>query len=156
MRASLVILAASACVPSAFGRTIAPIPHETCFSEAAERHGLSKRMLVAIAKTESALRPHVVGPQNANGTFDIGMMQINSAWLPTLGKFGIMQSDLFNPCTNIHVGAWILASNIKRYGYTWKAVGAYNAVSQDKQIRYVAKVQKTYAQVASLLDEVNR
>lgn len=152
MRSALFMLAVCAFGSSVHARVIDFIPHEACFSEAAERHGLSKRMLVAIAKTESSFKPHVVGPKNANGTYDIGMMQINSAWLPTLSKFGISQRDLFNACTNIHVGAWILASNIGRYGHTWKAVGAYNAVSPEKQMQYIAKVQKTYAQVASLID----
>lgn len=61
---------------------------DRCFEQAANRYGLNKRMLVAIARTESALTPHVIGPRNQNGSYDIGMMQINSSWLPTLAKYG--------------------------------------------------------------------
>jgi soluble lytic murein transglycosylase-like protein len=117
---------------------------DRCFEQAANRYGLNKRMLVAIARTESALTPHVIGPRNQNGSYDIGMMQINSSWLPTLAKYGIGQRELLNACTNIDVGAWILAHNVARHGPTWKAVGAYNAASPDKQQKYVAKVQQNY------------
>lgn len=123
---------------------------DRCFDEAARRYGLDKLMLVAIARTESGLRAHVIGPMNRNGSYDIGMMQINSSWLPILGKYGISQRDLLNACTNIDVGAWVLAHNIARHGATWKAVGAYNAASQQKQEKYVAKVHQNYILMAGI------
>lgn len=119
----------------------AAMPAQACWDEAAARYRVNSAVLYAIARTESGLNPLAVG-RNANGSRDIGLMQINSSWLPKLAEFGITERDLFQPCTSIHVGAWLLAHNIYRYGYTWEAVGAYNAVSPSKRSAYIKKVQR--------------
>jgi soluble lytic murein transglycosylase-like protein len=117
------------------------LPTHACWNEAAARYGVSSELLYAIARTESALDPQAVG-RNPNGTRDIGLMQINSAWLPRLAAHGIGERELFDPCTSIHVGAWILAGNVQRLGYTWDAVGAYNAASPALRRAYVDKVRR--------------
>ena len=127
------------------------LPFEDCFEVAAARFKVEKRLLVAIAKTESEFKSEALGQMNDNGTYDIGMMQVNSTWLPALTKFGISRADLLNGCVSIHVGAWILSGNISRFGPIWRAVGAYNASSPSKQIIYVAKVKKNYDLVGQLV-----
>lgn len=134
----------------AWAQPPASLPYDACFTKASVRFSVDKRILAAIAQTESSMRATAMGPRNANGTYDIGIMQINSWWLPTLNKLGIKEDDLKNACTNIHVGAWILAQNIGRHGATWKAVGAYNATSPDKQLAYVARVMRNY-QIVGLM-----
>ena len=128
------------------------LPFDACFQSASEYFGVSKRILVAIAKTESSINPSAMGPPNNNGTFDIGIMQINSSWLPKLAGFGISRSDLMFACTNIYVGAWVLAHNMQRHGPTWRAVGAYNASTTSKQVNYVIKVQRNYELVGQLFN----
>ena len=102
---------------------------------------MNSALLHAIARTESGLNPLAIG-RNPNGSRDIGLMQINSAWLPTLATHGISERDLFEPCTNIYVGAWILAGNVYKLGYTWEAVGAYNAASPALRRAYIDKVRR--------------
>lgn len=120
---------------------IAASPAYACWEQAAARYGVSPELLYAIARTESGLDPQAVG-HNRNGSRDIGLMQINSAWLPRLSKHGIAERDLFDPCTSIHVGAWILAGNVQRLGYTWEAVGAYNAASPALRRAYAERVYR--------------
>lgn len=112
-----------------------------CWEQAAAAYGVNPYLLYAIARTESGLNPSALN-RNKNGSYDIGLMQINSRWLPTLRKYGITEPQLFDSCTSIHVGAWVLAQNIRRMGNSWEAVGAYNARDPELRIRYALKVYK--------------
>lgn len=112
-----------------------------CWQEAAERHGVNAHLLYAIARTESRLNPAAVN-RNKNGSYDVGLMQINSAWFPVLRKYGIVEQQLYDPCVNLHVGAWILAQNMQRLGNSWEAVGAYNARNPVLRVEYARKVYR--------------
>lgn len=110
-----------------------------CFDEAAKRYNVPVEVLHAISHVESRGHPTAVN-RNRDGSYDIGHMQINSRWLPQLKRYGIEEHHLYDPCTNTHVGAWILAQNFYRMGYNWDAIGAYNAVSKDKRAIYAQKI----------------
>ena len=125
---------------SAFAWAANPSPTvDACLQAAAAKHSLNYLLLRSIAEQESSFNPIAVGG-NTNGSSDFGLMQINSTWLPTLRKYGVSQQDLFNPCINADVGAWILADNFKRMGVTWDAVGAYNASTPWKRVKYATGV----------------
>ena len=80
------------------------------FVEAGKAFKLDPRLLWAIAYKESRHTPHIVSKPNKNGSYDIGIMQINSSHLVWLNKeFGISETDLKeNPRINIYIGALIL------------------------------------------------
>lgn len=92
--------------------------------------GLNPWLLYAVAYVESRHNPNAVG-RNTNGSYDLGLMQINSTWFPTLKRYGIQPKLLTNACASTFVGAWVLAQTIHRYGFTWQAIAAYNVGSVD-------------------------
>ncbi|MGR8018520.1 transglycosylase SLT domain-containing protein [Burkholderia cenocepacia] len=110
-----------------------------CLDDAAAFQHVSVSLMRGIAQVESGMNPNAVNT-NTNGTVDIGLMQINSTWLPTLAREGITRESLFDACTNAYVGAWILSQNIRQLGPNWNAIGAYNSASPDKRLAYARKV----------------
>jgi soluble lytic murein transglycosylase-like protein len=123
-----------------------------CFEMAGQRYQIDSRLLVAIAEVESSLNPAAINKNIRKGKVvseDLGIMQINSTWLPVLSKMGIGRKTLLeNPCQNIHVGAWILAKNISQNGVNWESVGAYNAgfkgANAPFRLKYAKKVYARY------------
>ncbi|MDD2900087.1 MAG: lytic transglycosylase domain-containing protein [Desulfuromonadaceae bacterium] len=116
-----------------------------CYEEAGNRYGISPNLLYAISKGESSFNPIAIN-YNTNGSYDFGLMQINSSWEPTLRKLGIPWGTLADPCTNVMVGAWVLSQCIRDYGYTWPAVGCYNSRTPSKRDRYAARIARIVSQ----------
>lgn len=116
-----------------------------CYEEAGTRYGISPTLLYAISKGESSFNPVAIN-YNSNGSYDYGLMQINSSWEPTLRKLGIPWNTLADPCTNVMVGAWVLSQCIQDYGYTWPAVGCYNSRTPSKRDRYAARIARIVRQ----------
>lgn len=117
------------------------VAHADCLDDAAAFRHINVQLVRAIAKQESGMRADAVNV-NRNGTEDIGLMQINSSWLPKLARYGIRREHLFNACVNAYVGTWILASNIRQFGPTWKAVGAYNSPTSAHQLAYANSIYR--------------
>lgn len=110
-----------------------------CFYASSRKYGVPVDILMAIAQTESSFNHKITGKLGHGA--DHGLMQINDYWVPKLRKrFNITLSDVYEPCTNIDIAAWILAHNFVQFGYSWRAVGAYNAVTEWKRVRYIKKV----------------
>jgi len=135
----LALLAPALLQASASASSLASPKYDKCFTEAAIRQSIPKAVLFAIAEQESGFNPRVINT-NTNGSTDIGIMQINSWWLPTLKSMGIEREHLFDPCTNIHVGAWIFAQGIVQHGWNWRGIGSYNARNEARQIAYAKKI----------------
>ena len=122
---------------------------ERCLPAAAAHHRIDPRLLRAVLKVESDLRPWAFG-RNANGTVDMGMAQINSIHLPELARHGIQSQHLFDPCVASYVAAWLLRKNIDRHGLTWRGVAAYHSLTTEHNQRYQRLLmQALYPDVAA-------
>lgn len=126
-----------------------------CFDKAGSYYQIDPDYLRAIAWQESNFNPNAKN-KNKDGSFDLGVMQINSKTFnaikneyPTLSE-----SDLINhPCLNIHIGAMILSRNFALYGKNWLAVGMYNAgmkntnTSIKNRFHYANKIYQHYQKI---------
>lgn len=143
MKPSLRVLVAASAACVAW----VPNSSRACWEEAERLYGVSSSLLYAVARAESDLDPSAVNltHRSRTGTYDIGLMQINSSHLPTLAAAGITERDLYDPCTNIKVGAWLMAHAFARYGMSWNAVGAYNAACSQLKGEACTQARSRYA-----------
>jgi soluble lytic murein transglycosylase-like protein len=117
------------------------VPFEKFFINAAKKYNIPFELLIAIASVESNYNPNAIN-YNSNGTYDIGIMKINSIWFNKLeSEYNINQKQVKSPCQNIMIGAWILSQNINKYGFSWTSIQKYNGY--DTNLKYSKKIYQT-------------
>jgi soluble lytic murein transglycosylase-like protein len=88
------------------------------------------KLIYYLVKMESWWYPTATG-HNCNGTIDMGLMQLNSAyawWFASVHYTGEEEFDPYNPYHNLEVGLKHLAWLGDYYNNNWiKALSAYNA-----------------------------
>lgn len=97
-----------------------------CVASAARRYEVPELLLHAILLKENGRMGQ--WSANRNGTYDLGLAQINTAWLPHFARYGVRLEHLaYDTCTNLQASAYILKDNWLRLGGDWfKAIVAYN------------------------------
>ncbi len=120
------------------------IPFLPCMALVAQIYALPPRVLPAIQRVEGGA-PGLVHP-NANGSHDLGVMQINTIWLPYLSNYThLPQAEvrvrlLERSCFNIAAAGLIMRIYLDETGGDlMRAVGNYHshtpALNQDYQSR---------------------
>lgn len=113
---------------------------------AAQHYNIHEEILSAVLGVEGGRTG--MKKRNSNGSYDMGPMQINSRWLPELRRRGIGEHEVtYDYCTNILVGAWILARELRGAGAPgintaeyWQAVGRYNSRTPYFNSMYAVRV----------------
>lgn len=117
-----------------------------CFDDAATYQHVNPMVLRAIAWQESHNHPDATH-LNANGSFDYGVMQINSIHLRELARYHINRDTLMEPCKNVYIAAWHLHGKMEKYGNTWAAIGSYHSetpAERDLYARHIAAILRSW------------
>jgi soluble lytic murein transglycosylase-like protein len=114
---------------------------DDCFNQAAAYQGVNPSVLRAVAWFESKGDASAIN-RNANGSIDVGQLQINSIHFDDLARQGVPHRALTDPCINVYVAAWLLKQKMVKYGNTWRAIGAYHSESPKLRDAYARSIQK--------------
>ncbi len=98
-----------------------------CSITAAEKYAIPANILLAIAEKENG-KPGV-WVKNNNGTHDVGTLQFNTAYLKTLGRYGISAEDVANGgCYAYDLAAWRIHGHLsKDPGDIWTRAANYHS-----------------------------
>ncbi len=116
-----------------------------CIDRAARDQNVPREILYAIGVVEGGKVGDIV--YNKNGSYDLGVFQINSHWLGLLA--GLYRTDRatiedhlrWNGCFSAAMAAWVLHKKILDVGGDfWRGVGNYNSANPPYHDHYLGKV----------------
>ncbi len=120
-------------------------PLLTCMAAVAAFYNLPPKALPAIHRVEGGHAGSI--GHNRNGTDDLGIMQVNTAWLPELARrTGLPRSRLRialirQDCFNIAVAGAILRIYLNEaHGDTVTAIGYYHSHTPGRREAYAMRV----------------
>ncbi|MEA3211671.1 MAG: soluble lytic murein transglycosylase [Chthoniobacter sp.] len=127
----LVLLALAACTAGAILLWCSPDPlytvqawscgsrfwdYDTLITDMARKHGLDPMLIKALVWRESAFQADKVGTSGERGLMQVGEAAAKD-WAQAQKIETFVPTDLFDPKTNLDVGAWYLKKALDR----WKA-----------------------------------
>jgi hypothetical protein len=126
------------------------VPYFACMALVAQIYSLPPRVLPSIQVVEGG------GPgvqhHNLNGSVDLGVMQVNTIWLPVLSRYTrldpaeVRNRLLYRPCFNIAAAGLILRSYLdETRGALMQAIGDYHSHTPLLNQGYQMKVRRSAA-----------
>lgn len=116
----------------------------SCIIISAQTYDVPPGVLLGIMQVEGGRVGQEV--RNTNGSHDLGIMQINTIWLPELSeRWGVSESTARkwirdDGCANIAVASWILRQRINITGSLWEGIAGYHSFTPHIGRRYAKKV----------------
>jgi hypothetical protein len=121
------------------------IPYLACMALVAAVYHLPPRVLPAIQAVEGGTVGNV--SQNLDGSADLGVMQVNTLWLPALSRVARLTPDetqrrlVFDPCFNIAAAGLIMREYLNEtHGDLMQSVGDYHSHTFVRNHLYQEKV----------------
>lgn len=137
------------------------VPYLACMALVAQIYGLPPRVLPSIQVVEGG-GPGVMH-HNSDGSTDLGVMQINTLWLPALSRYtrldpAEVRDRLLNrACFNIAAAGLILRTYLdETRGELMLAIGNYHSHTPLLNQGYQTKVQKSAAAMFAPRQGVSR
>ena len=133
-----------------------PLAFASCIYSAAHAYRVPPQAITSIMSVEGGHQGQAVGP-NINGTYDLGLMQVNSRWVPQLAQIWHVNYRTAyaalrdNNCENIYVGTWILKQNIAGTGSLSSGIAHYHSATRGLGGSYADKVALKMRQQAPIL-----
>lgn len=119
-----------------------------CSVEAGARYQLPYDLIFAISLTEGGKAGSKV--KNKNGTYDLGYMQFNTAYLESLYPYGITDLDVLgNTCYPFHLAAWRISQHLQeqtnddlltKIAYYHSRTEKFNTNYQQKLLENIDKI----------------
>ena len=128
------------------------VPFLACMALVATIYTLPPRVLPSIQAVEGG-RPGV-SHANANGTEDLGVMQVNTLWVGPLASYTrlaeaeVREKVLTRPCFNIAAAGLIMRTYLdETRGDLLRAVGNYHSHTPVLNLNYQARVLRSATQL---------
>jgi soluble lytic murein transglycosylase-like protein len=118
-------------------------------SNASRKYSISPKIFWAIMKVESEYKKRI--HNNPNGSFDVGVMQINSLWIKSLANKGF-KVDLLNDSNNINIAGYILKENMNKGYGLWQSIGLYHSSNKRLRAVYIKRVKRALNEQRYYLD----
>ncbi|HDX2569693.1 muramidase [Pseudomonas aeruginosa] len=123
-----------------------------CSVSAAAKYEIPANILLAIREKEGGKPGQWV--KNTNGTYDVGELQFNTAYLGDLAKYGITAQDVAAAgCYPYDLAAWRLRGHIRNdRGDLWTRAANYHSRTPSKNAIYRADLMAKADKWAKWLD----
>ncbi len=115
-----------------------------CIFAASQSYSVPPSVIMGVLKVEGGKVG--MASQNKNGSYDLGLMQINTIWIPSLANYWGVPKEVAmryvrdDACVNIGVGAWILRSKMNQTGSLSQGIAYYHSATPHLGSRYRDKV----------------
>lgn len=113
-----------------------------CSISAAVKYEIPANIVLAIAEKEGGRANQWV--KNSNGTYDVGPMQFNTAYLSDLSRYGITPNDVATSgCYSFELAAWRLRQHIRNdSGDLWTRAANYHSRTYKYNMIYRTDLKK--------------
>lgn len=133
-----------------FGKMEVYSKYDDIFKKYEKEFGISYFLMKSIAMTENnTFNPKAI-MHNTNGTRDIGLMQINTAWIKWMPEANITVEKLYDPEFNIKVAFMIVDKIIEKHGYSWDSIGRYHSGTTKFKNKWLSRIKGNIRYLASI------